>query len=883
MAVPFYTIGTASEPGTNTAEYDSFPAMCANHAGDLIMHFRTDVNTHSLADGGNIAQRIYSNGTWGSETLVVEAGANRDSRDIGLLKLADADKILLTSCESPDTAHDSTNTVRAFRSDDDGDTWTQVGSIDYSGEGDDWALAACSPIQLSSGRILTALYVNDSTLTNANIEIYRSDDNGATWAHHVQVAHGDNDGRDWVEPSLVIKSDGTLLCFIREEGNEFTWYSEGSADGLTWTTPISAFSSSGAPRVIRTSTNQILIAGRSAPSKEYLWIYYCDESDIAGGWRKIQVRETAGSNILNYGHFAENADGIYCVWSEGQSSTDSDLYFAEVQPTDYTYNRLLGLGTYSEDADTELVMQMQDDAASTAVDDTSSNDRNGTLAGAGNTSASTTTGPNGYLAKALSFDGTDDRVGSIGAVADFSYVQNNKVFGFGFWVKFDDANGRYFLLGNTLSSAEKGFFLVFENGVSVGTQAIRLVLAKGMSGATNAIYDVRSPDNSITDTNWHHIAIRHTRIFIDGVMQDLTSRTSSGGSSSGDSTRVLNAAHSNWSSVTSPLDGSMAGLIAFSKDLVYGEIQEHYTGPEPEAVTAPTVSGTEEVGSTLTVTAGTYDLPAPFAGLTNGTIAKAYQWYRADDALGANEAAVSGATSLTYTLVAADEGKFLRCKETPSNDGGTDPEEIQYTGYTGEIAAGGGAVSGSVSATLGGVTASAAAESTIDGSVTATLDGVTASVTAASPVSAGVTATLDGATASATAESTIEATVTATLDGVTASASVESTITAGVTATLDGVTVTSTGSVGDTVSGSLTATLDGVTGTATGESTVTAGVTATLEGAVASIVAESTIAAGVTAVLDGVTVSSTADTGASAGDIAILQLSDGSIFLASLA
>lgn len=42
-----------------------------------------------------------------------------------------------------------------------------------------------------------------------------------------------------------------------------------------------------------------------------------------------------------------------------------------------------------------------------------------------------------------------------------------------------------------------------------------------------------------------------------------------------------------------------------------------------------------------------------------------FQWYRADDAQGTNAAAIAGATSLVYTLVAGDSGKYVRIGITP--------------------------------------------------------------------------------------------------------------------------------------------------------------------------------------------------------------------------
>lgn len=76
----------------------------------------------------------------------------------------------------------------------------------------------------------------------------------------------------------------------------------------------------------------------------------------------------------------------------------------------------------------------------------------------------------------------------------------------------------------------------------------------------------------------------------------------------------------------------------------------------PTNTVAPVVSGTPTVGQTLSTTNGTW------SGV--GTITYAYQWL--DDG-----AAISGATSSTYTLTAGEEGGFITCRVTATDDNGS--------------------------------------------------------------------------------------------------------------------------------------------------------------------------------------------------------------------
>ncbi len=77
----------------------------------------------------------------------------------------------------------------------------------------------------------------------------------------------------------------------------------------------------------------------------------------------------------------------------------------------------------------------------------------------------------------------------------------------------------------------------------------------------------------------------------------------------------------------------------------------------PANSTVPTISGTAQVGQTLTATTGTW---------TNNPTSFTYQWNRAG-------AAISGATASSYVLVTADIGNILAVSATAANTGGSSP------------------------------------------------------------------------------------------------------------------------------------------------------------------------------------------------------------------
>ncbi len=99
------------------------------------------------------------------------------------------------------------------------------------------------------------------------------------------------------------------------------------------------------------------------------------------------------------------------------------------------------------------------------------------------------------------------------------------------------------------------------------------------------------------------------------------------------------------------------------------------TTPNSPAAGAPTISGTAQVNQTLSAeTSGITDSN----GLAN--VSYSYQWIRVDADGTSNPADIPGATSATYTLVAADEGKRVKVKVTFDDDA-DNSEELTSTAY----------------------------------------------------------------------------------------------------------------------------------------------------------------------------------------------------------
>lgn len=92
----------------------------------------------------------------------------------------------------------------------------------------------------------------------------------------------------------------------------------------------------------------------------------------------------------------------------------------------------------------------------------------------------------------------------------------------------------------------------------------------------------------------------------------------------------------------------MIGISPFTSSiLLFGD-----SAVAPTNTVAPVITGTVQVGETLTCSKGTWS--------GTPTITYTYQWRR-------NRDSIIGATTSTYTLVAEDAKKSIKCTVTATN------------------------------------------------------------------------------------------------------------------------------------------------------------------------------------------------------------------------
>jgi hypothetical protein len=112
----------------------------------------------------------------------------------------------------------------------------------------------------------------------------------------------------------------------------------------------------------------------------------------------------------------------------------------------------------------------------------------------------------------------------------------------------------------------------------------------------------------------------------------------------------------------SSFNGSLSNIAFYGTALSSERIKAHYDAAEyPVNTVAPTITGTERDGSTLTAKVGTW------TGLT--PITYAYQWLLCNSS-GSECGNISSATSNTYKAIHEDAGRALRVAVTATNSAG---------------------------------------------------------------------------------------------------------------------------------------------------------------------------------------------------------------------
>ncbi|MBF9129653.1 exo-alpha-sialidase [Plantactinospora sp. S1510] len=139
----------------------------------------------------------------------------------------------------PSATSGSTATYSAYRSTDDGVSWTAQTSTFGLGATANGSRLTGQPLELADGTILVVLYGTFTDGTNDRAQLQASTDGGRTFTRRAILANG-NATNDYNEGSIAALPSGKLIAVIRHHVSEALAtpvYVTSTNNGATWTSP----------------------------------------------------------------------------------------------------------------------------------------------------------------------------------------------------------------------------------------------------------------------------------------------------------------------------------------------------------------------------------------------------------------------------------------------------------------------------------------------------------------------------------------------------------------------------------------------------------------------------------------------------------------------
>lgn len=119
---------------------------------------------------------------------------------------------------------------------------------------------------------------------------------------------------------------------------------------------------------------------------------------------------------------------------------------------------------------------------------------------------------------AMSLNGSNQYVGSIGSVSSFNFVHQTGIFSITARIKLTNTTSRCSIFGNNAgASAQTGILFLYETiGGGNGLRALRLFGTKS-NASIDCVFGVNSGTDTINDTNTHFVAVIATAPVVSGV------------------------------------------------------------------------------------------------------------------------------------------------------------------------------------------------------------------------------------------------------------------------------------------------------------------------------------------------------------------------------
>lgn len=279
--------------------------------------------------------------TWSAPvTIANDSGSSLNCNDPSI-GLVDSGRLLVTY-NKIDPATGSPRRLHRIYSDDSGASWSAEAQIwDPFAL---WCSGPGNPVLTSWGVVLKPVYGRHGADFYTS-GVLRSTDNGATFGDFSAIAWPNScaqgsplapgTARDWEEPSVIERPDGSLLASIRTDTVGETFTSVSVDRGYNWSSPKFSHYGWGAPAMTRLTNGAIICTNRQSdgtlPPDGDRRVIYTTSRDSGLSW-ETPAYLTADTGEMQYSDSVEvSANRAVVVWAVEHGAPfqkPADLYLS---------------------------------------------------------------------------------------------------------------------------------------------------------------------------------------------------------------------------------------------------------------------------------------------------------------------------------------------------------------------------------------------------------------------------------------------------------------------------------------------------------------------------------------------------------------------------
>jgi predicted neuraminidase len=184
------------------------------------------------------------------------------------------------------------------------------------------------PLVLKDGKILLPLYSDGFNLSLVAI----SDDDGTTWHPGLPIV-----GRGDVQPSLIQKKDGTLVAYMRDNGDApgRVQISESEDSGESWTAAKkTAIPNTASVQVLALRDGKWAFIGNDEDDGRYrLSLYLSDDQGKTWKWKMPLENVQKGAGSFSYPSMIQAPDGLlHITYSYQPKGQEESIKYVVVNP-----------------------------------------------------------------------------------------------------------------------------------------------------------------------------------------------------------------------------------------------------------------------------------------------------------------------------------------------------------------------------------------------------------------------------------------------------------------------------------------------------------------------------------------------------------------------